>query len=102
MDPNSKRFMQTQMMWIVLSLGISFALSFLIPFPYSLFAIVGVFLGINYFMRKKQLRMMGRMGGISSMFGGGEKPVVFYCITCGFKHNKRSCPRCGSTGRRIE
>jgi len=89
------------MIWMGITLGMSVAISFLLPFPYSLVVIVGVFLGINYFMRKRQLRMMGIGGGMSSFFGGRERAVTFYCMNCGFKHNERSCPRCGSTGTRI-
>jgi hypothetical protein len=88
------------MAWLAISLGISIVISFLIPFPYSFVVIIGFFLGINYFMRKKQLRMMG-MGGMGSFLGGRERAVTFYCVNCGFKHNDRSCPRCGSTATRI-
>jgi len=88
------------MIWMVITLGMSIAISLVVPFPYSFVVIIGVFLGINYFMRKKQLRMMG-MGGMGSLFGGHERAVTFYCMNCGFKHNDRSCPRCGSTGTRI-
>ena len=89
------------MIWMGITLGMSVAISFLLPFPYSLVVIVGVFLGINYFMRKRQLRMMGIGGGMGSFFGGRERAITFYCMNCGFKHNERSCSRCGSTGTRI-
>ena len=106
MDPNTKRFMQSQIMWIAISLGISLALSFLLPFPLNFIAMLGVFLGMNYFMRRRQMRMMGMRGG--SFFGGGsggpmygQKTVDYYCMSCGTKHNQRTCPNCGSNMKRI-
>ena len=100
MDSDTKRFLRTQMVWIAIALGISFGLSFLLPFPYSLIAIVGVFLEINYFMRQRQIRRMGMRGG--GFFGAGQgsmfgqKGIRYACIMCGAKHNGGSCPNCGS------
>jgi hypothetical protein len=97
-DPNTKRFLKTQMVWIAISLAISFGLSLLLPFPYSLVAIIGVFLAMNYFMR--QMRRMGMRGGgffgtgQGSMFG--QRGIRYVCIMCGAKHNGGSCPNCGS------
>ena len=100
MDPDTRKFLQTQMVWIAISLAISFALSFLLPFPYSLIAIIAVFLSMNYFMRKRQMRRMGMSGGgffgrgAGAMFG--QRSVRYACLMCGTKHNGGSCPRCGS------
>jgi hypothetical protein len=99
-DPNTKRFLKTQMVWIAISLAISFGLSLLLPFPYSLVAIIGVFLAMNYFMRQRQMRRMGMRGGgffgtgQGSMFG--QRGIRYVCIMCGAKHNGGSCPNCGS------
>jgi len=100
--------LQFQIMWIAISLGISLALSFLLPFPLNFIAMLGVFLGMNYFMRRRQMRMMGMRGG-DSFFGGGlggssmfgQQAVEYYCMSCGTKHNQRSCPNCGSNMKRI-
>ncbi|HWS20112.1 MAG TPA: hypothetical protein VN239_05445, partial [Nitrososphaera sp.] len=62
MDPDTKRFLQTQMIWVAISLAISLALSFLLPFPLSLVTIIGVFLAMNYYMRRWQMRRMGMTG----------------------------------------
>src|ERR671924_2362186 len=69
MDADTKRFLHTQMIWIAISLVISLALSFLLPFPLSLITIVGVFLVMNYYIRRWQMRRMGMMSGSTS--GGG-------------------------------
>lgn len=100
MDPDTRRFLSTQMVWIAISLAISFALSFLLPFPFSLVAIIGVFLTMNYFMRQRQMRRMGMRGGGFFGTGGGsmfgQRGIKYICIMCGAKHNGGSCPNCGS------
>src|SRR5919201_6624533 len=104
MDPDTKRFLQTQMTWIAISLAISLALSFLLPFPLSLVTIIGVFLVMNYYIRRWQMRRMGMMsgdgGGFGSLFGGGGSGgtgISYVCMVCGqrFKGGG-TCPRCGS------
>jgi len=103
MNPDSKRFLQYQIMWIGISLAMSFAISWFVPFPLSLVVIIGMFMGMNYFIRKRQMRRLGMAS--RSLFGtsifGGERVVNYYCINCGMKHNARSCPRCGSNATRI-
>lgn len=105
MNPDTKRFLSIQMMWIGISLAISFALSLLLPFPISLVAIIAVFLSMNYVMRRRQMRRMGMRGGIGSSFlgGGAGSPRVNYsCISCGHRHGESRCPRCGSNMKRAE
>jgi hypothetical protein len=88
------------MVWIGISLGISIALSVLLDFPYSLVAIIAVFLAMNYFIRRWQMKRMGMRGagffgtGQGKMFG--QRSVKYACIMCGAKHNGGSCPNCGS------
>lgn len=95
MNSDTKRFAVTQMMWIGISLAISLALSFILPFPISLVAMIGVFLFMTYVMRKRQMRRMGlARSGFSSF--GTSKTVDYYCMNCGTKHNHASCPHCGS------
>ena len=55
MDADTKRFLQTQMIWITISLAISLTLSFIVPFPLSLVAIIGVFIVMNYYIRRSQM-----------------------------------------------
>lgn|SRR5579875_3662613 len=104
MDPNTKNFLSNQLMWIVISLGISFAISWFLPFPVSLVAIIGTFLAINFYMRRYQLRRMGAGGFGGSFLGGAgnSSQVNYACISCGQRHNQGSCPRCGSRMKRAE
>jgi len=86
-------------MWIAISMAISLALAFLLPFPFDIIAIIAVFLSINYFIRQRQMRKMGLNAW--SFFGSSTGPpknqgVNYYCINCGTRHNQASCPNCGS------
>jgi hypothetical protein len=81
-------------MWIAISLGISLAISFIVPFPYSLPIIIGVFILLSFYMRKRA------MSG-TSLFGGSSSSVNYYCMSCGTKHNQAACPRCGSKMKRV-
>ena len=95
-----------QMMWFAISIAISLTISILLPFPISLVVIIGVFILLNFYMRK---RMMSRMGGggrgvgmfgsMSSMFE--DNSLNYYCMTCGTKHREAACPKCGSKMKRV-
>jgi hypothetical protein len=110
MNADTKNFLQNQMIWIGISLAISLTLSFLLPFPLSLVAIIGVFIAMNYHMRRWQMRRMGMMssnntggGGFGSLFSGsGGGGINYVCITCGQRFKGGSCPRCGSKMKRAD
>jgi hypothetical protein len=93
-----------QILWMGISFGISIAISLLLPFPISLAAIFGVFILLNFYMRKRMMRRMG-MGGMfgsmssSSMFG--DNSLKYYCMNCGTKHKEAACPKCGSKMKRV-
>jgi rubrerythrin len=73
----------------------------LVPFPVSLVAIIGIFILLNLYMRKRMMRKMGggMFGSMSSMFG--ENSLKYYCMSCGTKHREAACPKCGSKMKRI-
>ena len=85
-------------MWIGISIAISLALAFILPFPFDIIAIIGVFLSINYFIRQRQMRKMGlnAWSFFGSASGSGKQGINYYCINCGTKHNQAVCPKCGS------
>jgi hypothetical protein len=85
-------------MWIAISIAISLALAFILPFPFDIIAIISVFLGINYFIRQRQMKKMGlnAWSFFGSAPGPGNQSVYYYCINCGTKHNQAACPNCGS------
>jgi|SRR5437868_12774534 hypothetical protein len=104
---NNKQFLMSQVMWMAVSLGISLAISMLVPFPLSIAAIFGVFILLNFYMRKRMMRRMGMGGGVgmfgsvssSSMFG--DSSLKYYCMSCGTKHKEAACPKCGSKMKRV-
>ena len=101
---SNKQFLMNQILWMGISFGISIAISLLLPFPYSLAAIFGVFILLNFYMRRRMMRRMG-MGGMfgsmssSSMFG--DNSLNYYCMSCGTKHRQAACPKCGSKMKRV-
>jgi hypothetical protein len=93
------------MMWFGISIAISLIISILLPFPLSLVTIIGVFILLSFYMRKRMMRRMG-VGGAGGMFGSGssmfgENSLKYYCMSCGTKHNQAACPKCGSKMKRV-
>jgi len=107
MSANNKQFLFNQIIWMGISFGISIAISMLVPFPLSLVTIIGVFILLNFYMRKRMMRRMGMGGGVgifgsvssSSMFG--DSSLKYYCMSCGTKHKEAACPKCGSKMKRV-
>ena len=95
---NNKQFVMQQLMWIGISLGISLAISLLVPFPLSLPIIIGLFIVLSFYMRKRAMRKMGMSG--ATMFGSNNS-INYYCMACGTKHNDAACPKCGSKMKRV-
>ena len=112
MNADTKNFLQNQMIWIAISLAISLTLSFLLPFPLSLVAIIGVFIAMSYYIRRRQMRSMGMTssnntgggGGFGSLFGGsgGGGGINYVCIACSQRFKGGSCPRCGSKMKKAD
>ena len=99
----NKEFLTQQLLWIVISIGISITISMFVPFPLSWVVIIGVFLVLSFYMRYRMMKKMGSAGGmfgsLSSPFSGNS--VNYYCMSCGTKHREASCPRCGSKMKRV-
>ena len=102
MSYNNKQFLITQMIWIGISIGISLTISMLVPFPFSLVAIIGIFILLNFYMRNRIMRRkggVGMFGSMSSMFE--DNSLNYYCMTCGTKHRESACPNCGSKMKKV-
>lgn len=67
-------------------------MQFVIPYPYSLMAIMTLNLFLLFVMRKNM------KGLVSGMLGAKAKLV---CMNCGKPHNDTKCPSCGSRMRRL-
>jgi hypothetical protein len=107
---NNAQFLLNVMLWLGISLGISLTISLLLPFPISLVTIVGVFILLNLYMRKRMMQRMGMRGGervrgaFSSMSSSPMSEVnslKYYCMSCGTQHKHISCPNCGSKMKKV-
>jgi|SRR6476659_6795138 len=103
---NNKQFAFNQLIWIVVSVGISLAISRLLPFPISIVAIVGIFIVLGYYMRKRTTGNIGIKGGVTGMSDStsrarGDNSLKYYCIICGTEHKQIECPKCGSKMKRV-
>ena len=104
----NKQFQINQLVWLGISFSISITISMLIPFPISLVVIVGTFLLLNFYPRR---RMMARMGSLNAttIMGGmfsptaaySSTPLKYYCMNCATQHKQVACPKCASKMRRI-
>jgi len=56
---DNKEFLAFQLMWIVISIGISITVSLFVPFPYSWVIIIVIFLLIAFYMRNIMWKKMG-------------------------------------------
>ena len=101
MGINNKGFLLNQLMWIGISLGISIAISIILPFPISLVVIIGVFILLSMYIRKRMMKRMGagRGGIFGSAIASGK--LKYYCMNCGAQHSQDACPKCGSKMKRV-
>jgi hypothetical protein len=102
----NKQFFINQLVWIAISFGISITISMLIPFPVSLVVIVGTFLLLNFYLRKRMISRIGSvkgtiMGGIFSPTSSDGGSLKYYCMSCGTQHKQSFCFKCGSKMKKI-
>jgi hypothetical protein len=96
------------MSWILVSLAISLALTWLFGALFGnpllgLIPAIGIFIFISYYMRKRAMARMGMGGGgFGGMLGGGGGGINYVCIACGHRFKGGACPRCGSKMRRVD
>ncbi|MFL6359237.1 MAG: hypothetical protein ACJ71M_05980 [Nitrososphaeraceae archaeon] len=50
-------------------------------------------------LKLKNIVLYSMFGSMSSMFG--ENSLNYYCMSCGTKHKKAACPKCGSKMKRV-
>ena len=89
-------------------MGSGIVLVFLLPFPFDLISIAGLFVLMTYLRGMREMKRFGGTGGIrdlfgsfsSSMSGSQSKPLRYYCMNCGKEHKYIACPDCGSKAKR--
>jgi hypothetical protein len=95
--------------WMLISLVAVIIITLLLPFPISFVVSLIVIFSLAIIRGNMMLKKMG-MGGIKGwsksysslqsgrgwVTGDTYKPLKFYCMLCGYPHNKIACPKCGS------
>lgn len=97
MDAGARRFLYQQIFWLGIYFAISIVVTIFIDFPYSLMVLLPIIFGMAYYRRYRFMKQVGQQGSLfGNPFGQKEVSINYYCINCGAKHNKVSCPKCGS------
>jgi hypothetical protein len=103
---NRKSYLANQLKWYGIYIGSSLAISFLVPFPFSLLMLFFAILGIDYVRTRQVMKKMG-ISDIREMFRSfsnpqtGYHPLKYFCMSCGNEHREISCPKCGSKMKRV-
>jgi hypothetical protein len=109
-DDDTKRFFVRQLKWSILYVGIGIILVLVLPFPYDLASVLGLFILVNFLRSRSILKRYGGTGGIKDLFGSlsssisrnsQSRPLKYYCMSCGKEHNEIACPNCGSKMKRV-
>ena len=104
-DDDTKLFFIRRIKWIVLYLGISLILVLILPAPYDLVSVFGLYIFVRFRGINKGT------GGIKDLFGllfpsvsgtiQNESQLKYYCMNCGKDHREIKCTKCGSKMKRI-
>jgi hypothetical protein len=110
MNDDVKRFIIHRLKWLLIFMGMGTIIVFLLPFPFDLIAIGGLFVLLAYLRSKSEMKRFGGLGGIRGLFGSlspstsgnqDDRPLKYYCMNCGREHNEIACPNCGSKMKRV-
>ena len=110
MNDDVKRFIIHRLKWLLIFMGMGTILVFLLPFPFDLIAIGGLFVLLTYLRSRSEMKRFGGTGRIKGLFGSlspstsgnqDDRPLKYYCMNCGREHNEIACPSCGSKMKRV-
>lgn len=110
--------------WLIAYMVLGYAIYFIIPFPLSLLASLGITLLLIVLLNANIMKKFkidenysnnnSKNSGIRGIFNSlslslyndpraifGYNPLKFYCMSCGKEHKKRICPKCGSMAVRV-
>lgn len=90
-------------------MGVGIILALLLPFPFDLISIAGLFVLMTYLRGRNEMKRFGGMGRIKNMFGSFSSSrsgnqngqLKYYCMNCGKEHNEIACPNCGSKMKKV-
>jgi hypothetical protein len=87
---------------IFVSLAISIGLQMILPWPFGLIAVLGIFMVYPLVLRHRAVSRMGGPGTLGGGFFGQGQGFGYVCLTCGNRFKGATCPRCGSKIKRAE
>jgi hypothetical protein len=107
-DNDAKRLIIHRLKWFAFFMGIGTILVFLVPYPFDIISIAGLFALTYYLRSRSEMKRFGVTGGIRDLFGSLSsafndqyKPLKYYCMRCGKEHKEMACPNCGSKMKRV-
>ena len=107
-NDNTKHFIIDRLKWLGFYTGVSFILLFLLPSPYDVISVFGLFTLITYLRMRSIMKRYGGMGRIKDMLGsvsssmsGNNQGLKYYCMGCGKEHREIACPNCGSKMKKV-
>ena len=107
---DDRRFLIDRLKWVGLYMGIGLILVFVLPSPYDLISVFGLFILINFlrvrgFMKRYGgiSRLRDVLGSLFSSTSGNDqrRPLKYYCMNWGKEHREIVCPNCGSKAKRV-
>jgi predicted Zn-ribbon and HTH transcriptional regulator len=110
---SNRQILTNYWVWFIAYMAIGLAISFVVPFPFSLGIALLVFVALNAARMHIALKRQGMPSGLKDVYKsmtsslGGSwnnsvgtgmvySPIKFYCINCGYEHRETACPKCGS------
>jgi hypothetical protein len=90
-------------------MSVGIVLVFLVPSPFDLISIAGLFVLVTYLRGRSEMKRFGGTGGIRNLFGSFSSSISgnqsmqlkYYCMNCGKEHREIACPNCGSKMKRV-
>lgn len=100
-DDPRKAYKTVVMGWLIITLTANFVIAIFVPFPYSLGCMVAVVVLTHIYVKRRVLKRLGIETRSPFNWGAKENRLVtYYCLHCGYKHDKDACPKCKSKAKR--
>jgi len=98
----NEQYLSEPLLWIGISLGVIFAIIFYTPFPLSILLAIIAFIFLNFYLRKKVVKIMNTMFGNTTSRSNSSSSLIYSCINCETRHNETACPKCGSKMKKAD
>src|ERR671931_1465569 len=99
MDNTIKSMLKLQILFVGVSVGISFIVTYFFGFMIGSVLNIVMLFGIIYYIRRKQTKEFGSFSSSSSRVSSitnTDRNIKYECLTCSTKVTGRTCRKCGS------